>query len=402
MQANDNLKRRSDYTTRSYKGVQLRGGSVRIYYNYNGKRHYKTMPGTPTPAYMRECAELVAEIERQIRTGVYNHADFVAQGQKEARFGSYIRAWLDEKQSEVAKSSFKSYLSRCNNWILPQWGAMHPEGMHYRAIQTWTRKTLMPSLSNKTIRDVHSIMAQAFQFYRLSTGSAHDPMEGISVRLADPPQPDPFTRAEIKQILSTSNDANFLNLVAFMLWSGARISEAIALAWDDVDLERGTVMFQRARVASQYKITKTRRSTRKIKLLSPAADALRDQLVITGSLPLETVEVLQRDNRTAIAQRLSFCFRNPNTGMAFSTADNLRHSFWNEHLERAGVRHRGPNQCRHTFASQMLSSGVVSVDWVADQLGHASSAMVWRHYGKWIVEDEADSVGAIERALNLN
>jgi integrase len=32
---------------------------------------------------------------------------------------------------------------------------------------------------------------------------AHDPTEGLMVRLPDPEAPNPFTRAEIKQILDT-------------------------------------------------------------------------------------------------------------------------------------------------------------------------------------------------------
>ncbi|MES6203442.1 hypothetical protein U6N28_12535, partial [Cutibacterium acnes] len=71
------------------------------------------------------------------------------------------------------------------------------------------------------------------------------------------------------------------------------------------------------------------------------------------------------------------------------------------HLEEVGVRYRGPNNCRHTYASQMLSTGVVPLDWIADQMGHTSTAMIWRHYGKWINKDGPDMIGLLERALQL-
>lgn len=79
----------------------------------------------------------------------------------------------------------------------------------------------------------------------------------------------------------------------------------------------------------------------------------------------------------------------------------MRNNFWNALIKETGLRHRGPNQCRHTFASQMLSSGAVTVDWVANQLGHTSTQMIWRHYGKWIPEDEANIIGLLEDALDL-
>lgn len=33
----------------------------------------------------------------------------------------------------------------------------------------------------------------------------------------------------------------------------------------------------------------------------------------------------------------------------------IRERFWKTHLKHAGVRYRGPNQCRHPFISQLLS-----------------------------------------------
>lgn len=52
-------------------------------------------------------------------------------------------------------------------------------------------------------------------------------------------------------------------------------------------------------------------------------------------------------------------------------------------LKLSKVRHRGANQCRHTFASQALSS-YVPIEWVARQLGHSDTTMVKKHYGRWI------------------
>lgn len=386
---------------RKYKGVQVRGHSIRIYFNYAGARRYRAVDGLPTHETLAHYERVVETIEYDIRAGTFSYQKYFGEALAERKFGSFVDAWLETKKLEVARSSFRAYESRCQNWILPRWSEVDTEEINYRAIQLWTQNTLMPRLTNKTVRDIHGLMSQVFRFYRLTTGSIHNPIEGITVRLSDPAEVDPFTRSEIKKILSASADPQIINLAAFMIWSGARISEAIALAWEDVDLDEGVVIFNRARVASAYKVTKTRRSTRKVKLLRPAVDALIAQHAITGSLPAAKVDVIQRDNRTARESSLRFCFHNPSTDRAFSTADNMRNNFWNPLIREVGIRHRGPNQCRHTFASQMLSSGEVTVDWVASQLGHTSTQMVWRHYGRWIPEDEANFVGRLESALGL-
>lgn len=57
--------------------------------------------------------------------------------------------------------------------------------------------------------------------------------------------------------------------------AGPQVSETIALAWEDVELVQGTVSFRRSKVRGAYRVTKTRRPTRKVRLLKPAWDALR-------------------------------------------------------------------------------------------------------------------------------
>ena len=49
-------------------------------------------------------------------------------------------------------------------------------------------------------------------------------------------------------------------------------------------------------------------------------------------------------------------FHNSNTGRPYTDARYMT-NFWNKHLQNANVRHRGINQCRHTFASRLLTTG---------------------------------------------
>ncbi|WP_373273680.1 tyrosine-type recombinase/integrase [Pseudomonas taiwanensis] len=173
------------------------------------------------------------------------------------------------------------------------------------------------------------------------------------------------------------------------------------LAWEDIDLVAGTALFRRARVRSKYKVTKTRRSTREVRLLAPALRALQAQAKLTGNLKPVEIEVTKRDSRTIRRQKVRFVFHNGGTGQPYSTSDNLRNGWWKTHLKKAGVRYRDPDQCRHTFASQILSSSVASPEWIADQLGHSSTAMVFKHYAKFISKDGPDIVGMLNRALDL-
>lgn len=231
---------------------------------------------------------------------------------------------------------------------------------------------------------------------------AHDPTEGLMVRLPAPEVPDPFTRAEIKQILETPTTRTYeLLMMQFMLWAGHQVSETIALPWEDVDLELGTVTFRRSKLSGAYRVTKTRRSMRKVRLLAVAWDALRKVDALTRHRKAETVEIVERDSKTVRRHTLNFVFLNTKSGLPHANDFVVRDRFFKAHLLAAGVRYRGPGQCRHMHASQLLTTAIASIDWIAEQMGHTNGNMIRQHYGTWINEDGPDVVGMLQLALKL-
>lgn len=116
---------------------------------------------------------------------------------------------------------------------------------------------------------------------------------------------------------------------------------------------------------------------------------------------VETVEIVERDNKTVRKHKLHFVFLNTKSGLPHVSDFVVRDRFFKAYLLAAGVRYRGPGQCRHTYASQLLTTGVASVDWIAEQMGHTSANMIRQHYGTWINEDGPDVVGMLQHALGM-
>lgn len=75
-------------------------------------------------------------------------------------------------------------------------------------------------------------------------------------------------------------------------------------------------------------------------------------------------------------------FRNPTYGAQW-TGDKAIRERWRRVLLLAGVRYRNPYRTRHTFASSLLMLGANPM-YVATQLGHVDSALVFKTYGRWI------------------
>lgn len=343
-------------------GVEVRGNRVRMYFRYQGELCREPFPGDATPENIAQAERLVGMINYEIKAGTFSYARHFPDSPKikTNTLGHYIDLWLDIKHNEMAPSGFRTYKSKIETHIRPRWGNSQADLIDHLDLQTWVQQTLMPNLHNKTVREIISILRQVFVIYRTRNRTAHDPSEGIVVRLPDPDEADPFDRDEIAKILSgDETKQQEMNLAKFMIWAGPRVSEAMAL------------------------------------------EALQAQASFTAKRDPVQIEVTDRDNKTVKRQTVRFVFHKSTTDEAWTSSDVLIKTWWSKHLEEVGVRYRGPNNCRHTYASQMLSTGVVPLDWIADQMGHTSTAMIWRHYGKWINKDGPDMIGLLERALQL-
>lgn len=80
--------------------------------------------------------------------------------------------------------------------------------------------------------------------------------------------PDPYLPAEVERILGwfQRREPQWVPFIALVFLAGMRPSEAVALRWGDLDLERRSVSVTKARVNGEEKETKTRRSVRTIYL----------------------------------------------------------------------------------------------------------------------------------------
>ena len=107
--------------------------------------------------------------------------------------------------------------------------------------------------------------------------------------------------------------------------------------------------------------------------------------------------MLQADNKTNLWESITPIFLNSATDELFWEI-NLYAIFFRDHCQREGVAYRPPNNCRHTFASQMLTSGL-SKEWLKCPLAHRTTAMIDRHYGVWIREDTMNMADEVAKRL---
>ena len=77
--------------------------------------------------------------------------------------------------------------------------------------------------------------------------------------------------------------------------------------------------------------------------------------------------------------------------------DNLAHRVWYPALKRAGLKRRKPYQTRHSFACLALEAGE-QLGWVAQMLGHVNTAMVIKHYYRFVKNTTRRDGSALDKA----
>lgn len=172
---------------------------------------------------------------------------------------------------------------------------------------------------------------------------------------------DPLDATERAAVLSHLS-GQVRNIFMFAMWSGLRTGELIALRWCDVDFAKARICVRLAFSKKSFTNTKGRRA-RWVTLLPPALEVLKAQKELTGG-----------EGR--------WVFQNPRIADRWQNSERLR-VLWGYAMKAGGVRYRYPYQCRHTYASLMVSAGE-SPEWVAEQMGHQDSRLVAVVYGRWL------------------
>lgn len=135
-------------------------------------------------------------------------------------------------------------------------------------MENWIALELI-SLANKTINEIMIILRGIFKDAKADNIRSDSPIENLP--LGDREDPDPFTQTENEKILSApTRRTQEIDMMGSAFWSGLRISELSALAWEDIDLKSGTGRVCQVRLNGLNKQTKTKCSTREAELIDSA------------------------------------------------------------------------------------------------------------------------------------
>ena len=350
------------------KGMRARHNSIEIDFRDKGIRYRETIKLPPTKANMRFAANMRAEIKRQIARGTFDLAEYFPNSKKIALFGGAtggkttvgkaLWTWVRGHKKNVTPAALREYEKVIKKHLEPAFGHMLLTELTRVQIKDWRAEL---SVSASTINNILVPLNKTLQDAHIDGLITKNPMEHIKTLKRVTREPDPFTPSEMKAILAQM-DGQILNLYQLLFFTGLRTSEVIALEWGDIGSDH--IRVRRAMVRRAIKEPKSESGIRKVKLLQPASEALERQKAHTYLAGKEV-------------------FHDPLTNAPWVSDKAQREAHWKHALKRAKVPYRVPYQCRHTYASMLLSSGENAM-WVAKQMGHADTQILFKRYARWI------------------
>lgn len=313
------------------------------------------------------------------------------------KFNDYAKQYLAESAFEKAHSTYVSERSKVKN-LVSFFGKKQIRSISQSDIKRWKIK-VHRRFSNKTINEHFTILRAIFSCGLSDCVLDSNPMAGIENLKTHTAEPQPLERKELLKLSAMVTTCKSGTALLFLgVLTGLRISELIALTWDCIDFESREIKVRTAKVLGKYKVPKTPSSIRTVEMNQHAFALLKKHYEVTGTLKPRVIRVLQNDNKTIDKRRVQHLFINTQTKKPFIDSKQYSRIFFTPFLMAADVKHRGPNQLRHTFASQCLTAGISKV-WIAKQLGHNSTHMVDKHYARWMQSDAPDNAGKFVEAI---
>ena len=296
-------------------------------------------------------------------------------------FKDFTATWVSEHQIEWRRSHLKVLKCTLDGHLLPHFGD-RPVGTITKAdilafrtkladLPGRTGPKMSPKRINGILAPMRQILAEAADRFGFVSPALN--LKPLRLRKTDV---EPFTLEQVQQMLATVRP-DWRNYFTVRFFTGMRTGEAHGLKWKYVDLDKRLILIRETFVLGEDEYTKTDSSQRDIRMTQVVFEALQDQNLATAKL-----------------SEYVFCNRE---GKPLDN-DNFGSRVWYPLLRHLGLKKRRPYQMRHTAATLWLASGEAP-EWIARQLGHSSTEMLFRVYSRYVPNLTRQDGSAIDRLL---
>ena len=282
-------------------------------------------------------------------------------------FKEFTELWFKQKQIEWRDSYQQKVSIVIKNYLIPAFGNQvlskikKSDLLNFRASLAKVthgkdQTSLKASRINQIMTPLRMILNDAAERYDFES-----PYKNINNLKESKIEVTPFSLEEVHKILTAVRE-DFRPYYTIRFFTGMRTSEIDGLQWKNIDLQRREIHIREALVNGVLGGTKTYGSDRTIQMNDRVYQAFLQQKSLNNG-------------------KSDFVFCNRDGGPLDYRLVNKR--VWHPILRFLGLTPRRAYQTRHTAATLWLAAGE-NPEWVARQLGHSTTEMLFRVYSRYI------------------
>lgn len=302
----------------------------------------------------------------------------------EQMFAKYLE---DAEINGLSKGTIKAAQSRFYKHILPGYGVEldmttvtkeeHKLFLKNLAQKKDEQGKLLKPASRNRIRSLVSRMyAIAIKEDHFFSAFKVNPFDKIGAAKEQQKEIKYFSFSELDQFLTKNKNNHYFSLFLFLLRTGTRIGEAVAVHGEQIDPSTHMIRIDRQFSSAENRVVPGTKNhqIRNIYLLDEVMEALAPKL---SAGPLFTTEQGQ--------------WVTPNYFLKFVLP---------QACERAGIKRITPHATRHTFAAHYLMNGGTLWD-LSKILGHSDTKVTEKRYGHFDNEHEIRRMKVVGKTQNV-
>jgi integrase len=387
-------------------------------FRYQGKRYREQTLLIDSKSNRRKMEEVLSKIDNDILDGVFDYEKYfpksnssrtsspqrnaaeVAIGtlpasqtasivqtqsvtQTTPLFKDFAEKWFDECRIGWRRSYIETMRNTIDKHLLPYFGDKMVSSIRREDILDFRsqlakvpgRKSqnLSARRINAIVLGLRQILNEAADRYNFTTpGQRVKPLKIKRQDIA------PFTLDEVNIILKTIR-ADYRDYFIVRFFTGMRTGEIHGLKWKYVDFKNRQILIRETLVRDEMEEEgKTDLSIREIFMSDIVYEALLRQREVTFN-----------------HSEFVFC----NALGKPHNLNNLTKRIWYPILRHLGLELRRPYTTRHTAATLWLAAGE-NPEWIARQMGHATTEMLFRVYSRYVPNLTRNDGSAFNRLLS--
>lgn len=306
--------------------------------------------------------------ERELNKKIAEHKEEAARGRL---FSEVAEEWWEKHEKTLAPNTLKGYrpaLKRC----IEEFGNTSIKKITAKGIELFIQRFAKRGHAQKTVTTQLLIIRMLCEHAVIEGDIEYNPALPVNVpRFLKKERRETPTEQEIEIVKNSINEP-FGLFAFFILYTGCRRGEALAMTYGDINKQNGTISVNK----SVYHIS----NTPHIKTPKTAA----------GTRTIILLDILKNNLPDGKKNELLF----PNSKGELMTEGQARNK-WKEYLAATGLQIT-PHQLRHAYATILFDAGVDDKD-AQELLGHANISTtrdIYTHISKSRFEKTAQKLNA--------